>query len=284
MTGAVWLTEADVAETVTLPDAVDAGRAALIAEHEGSAQTMAKTALAWDGGHTLHALGGLDRSTGLVAAKTWAHTAGGAEPVLAVWDAETGRLVAMIEAFALGQLRTAAVSAVAIEAMAAPDASTVAIIGTGKQALPQVAAALDRRAIAEVRVFSPTPAHREAFAERLRPHVATVVCDAAPTADIVITATRARQPVLHRVPPGALVVAVGAITPERAELDGATEVVPLSAVVAGSVTVPGAGHRVFKAMGLGLADLAVAGEVLRRAAGRGVPIADRRRAAPRWFT
>ena len=48
---------------------------------------MAKTALAWDGGHTLPALGGLDRSTGLVAAKTWAHTAGGAEPVLAVWDA-----------------------------------------------------------------------------------------------------------------------------------------------------------------------------------------------------
>ncbi len=199
MTGAVWLTEADVAETVALPDAVDAVRAALIAEHEGSAQTMAKTALAWGGGHTLHALGGLDRSTGFVATKTWAHTAGGAEPVLAVWDAETGRLVAMIEAFALGQLRTAAVSAVAIEAMAAPDASTVAIIGTGKQALPQVAAALDRRAIAEVRVFSPTPAHREAFAERLRPHVATVVvCDAPPTADIVITATRARQPVLHQ--------------------------------------------------------------------------------------
>ena len=68
------------------------------------------------------------------------------------------------------------------------------------------------------------------------------------------------------------------------ELDGATEVVPLSAVVAGAVTVPAAGHRVFKAMGLGLADLAVAGEVLRRAAGRGVPIAERQRAAPRWFT
>jgi len=310
MTGAVWLTEADVAGTVALPDAVDAVRAALIAEHEGSAQTMAKTALAWGGGHTLHALGGLDRSTGFVATKTWAHTAGGAEPVLAVWDAETGRLVAMIEAFALGQLRTAAVSAVAIEAMAAPDASTVAIIGTGKHALPQVAAALDRREIDEVRVFSPTPEHREVFAERLRPHVATVVvCDAPPTADIVITATRARQPVLHHVAPNALVVAVGAITPERAELDadlaanaslvvsdspdtavalsheldGATEVVPLNAVVAGGVTVPTAGHRVFKAMGLGLADLAVAGEVLRRAAGRGVPIAERQRAAPRWF-
>ena len=174
MTGAVWLTEADVAGTVALPDAVDAVRAALIAEHEGSAQTMAKTALAWGGGHTLHALGGLDRSTGFVATKTWAHTAGGAEPVLAVWDAETGRLVAMIEAFALGQLRTAAVSAVAFEAMAAPDASTVAIIGTGKQALPQVAAALDRREIDEVRVFSPTPAHRQAFAER---HITYLIAD-----------------------------------------------------------------------------------------------------------
>ena len=75
----------------------------------------------------------------------------------------------MIEAFALGQLRTAAVSAVAIEAMAAPDASTVAIIGTGSRRVPQVSPRRSTGAIAEVRVFSPTPAHREAFAERLRP-------------------------------------------------------------------------------------------------------------------
>jgi ornithine cyclodeaminase/alanine dehydrogenase-like protein (mu-crystallin family) len=56
-------------------------------------------------------------------------------------------------------------------------------------------------------------------------------------------------------------------------------------VVAGAVAVPSGGHRVFKAMGLGLADLAVAGEVLRRcrAAGRGTPIADRQRSEPRWF-
>ena len=98
-----------------------------------------------------------------MATKTWAHTAGGAEPVLAVWDAESGQLLAMIEAFALGQLRTASVSAVAIEAMAAPGAATLAIIGTGKQAFPQVAAALDRRAIEQVRVFSPTADHRDAF-------------------------------------------------------------------------------------------------------------------------
>lgn len=317
----MWLAEADVAATVGLADAVEAVRAALVAEHDGQAATMAKTALAWGGGHTLHALGGVDHATGLVATKTWAHTAGGAEPVLAVWDAESGRLLAMIEAFALGQLRTASVSAVAIDAMATTGARTLAIVGTGKQAFPQVAAALDRRPIDEVRVFSPTAEHRDAFAERLRARVTAdvdvVACGDVGTAtsgaDVVITATRARQPVLHRgdVGPSTLVVAVGAITPERAELDrsiaasanlvasdspgtacelsheldDAIAVEPLSAIVAGAITVPADGHRVFKAMGLGLADLAVAGEVLRRcrADGRGTPIAERHRAEPRWF-
>lgn len=314
---AIWLSEADVAETVDLDAAVVAVRAALVAEHAGQAATMAKTALAWAGGHTLHAIGGVDHATGLVATKTWAHTGGGAQPVLAVWDAATGRLQAMIEAFALGQLRTASITAVAIDAMAPPDAPIVAIIGTGKQAFPQVAAAISRRTVCEVRVHSPTPEHRDAFVERLRPVVTAIACadaqSAAAGADIVITATRARQPVLTVDDLGAntLVCAVGAITPERAELDGAiatraalvasdspdtarqlsheldgaAEVVALRAVVAGAVDVPVHGHRVFKAMGLGLADLAVAGEVLRRcrADGRGARIADRQRAEPRWI-
>ncbi len=316
---ALWLTEADVTATVGLGDAVDAVRAALVAEHGGRAASMEKTALAWDGGHTLHALGGVDHATGLVATKSWAHTAGGAQPVLAVWDSSTGRLLAMIEAFALGQLRTASVSAVAIDALATPDAAVLAIIGTGKQALAQVAAAADRRTVAEVRVFSPTADHRASFAERLRPQVGArvVVCDgvdaATDGADIVVTATRARHPVLDAGMLGGrtLVVAVGAITPERAELDGsvaasATLVVSdspatarrlsheldgaamvddLSAVVAGAIAVPADGPRVFKAMGLGLADLAVGGEVLRRCLldGRGTPIADRRRSEPRLF-
>ena len=317
MTARSWLTEVDVAATVGLAEAVDAVRAALVAEHDSRAATMAKTALAWGGGHTLHAIGGVDHATGLVATKTWAHTAGGAEPVLAVWDAESGQLLAMIEAFALGQLRTASVSAVAIEAMAAPGAATLAIIGTGKQAFPQVAAALDRRAIEQVRVFSPTADHRDAFVRRLHDVVPAVACDdvaaATADADIVVTATRARRPVVRcaDLGPHTLVVAVGAITSERAELeatiaataalvasdsptiarqlshelDEAHTIESLSAVVAGAVDVPAGGHRVFKAMGLGLADLAVAGEVLRRcrADGRGVPIASRRRSEPRWF-
>jgi alanine dehydrogenase len=313
----LWLSEADVAATVSLADAVVAVRDALVAEHAGQAATMAKTALAWDGGHTLHAVGGVDHAGGLVGTKTWAHTAGGAQPVLAVWDVTSGRLEAMIEAFALGQLRTAAVSAVAIDALARPEATVLAMIGTGKQALAQVAAAVDRRPIGEVRVFSPTVAHRDQFAARLRAHVAAVAVDdvAAATAgaDIVITATRARRPIVEAgmLGPHTLVVAVGAITPERAEideavaaaaalvtsdspttagelsheLDGASTVIALSAVVAWVVDAPADGHRVFKAMGLGLADLAVAGEVLRRcrAGGRGTPIADRQRTAPRLF-
>ena len=73
------------------------------------------------------------------------------------------------------------------------------------------------------------------------------------------------------------------------ELLGATSVVALSAVVAGGSAgvppCPTGGRRLFKAMGLGLADVAVAAEVLRRsiAAGRGRPIPTRTKATPRLF-
>ena len=236
---------------------------------------MAKTALAWGGGHTLHALGGLDHATGLVAAKTWAHTAGGAEPVLAVWDAETGRLVAMIEAFALGQLRTAA-------GVGGGDRrdGCAGRVDAGDHRHRQAGASRrsPRRStaapIAEVRVFSPTvdasrgvrrtapPARghgrvrrRAAIADgRHRDHR-----HPRPPAGAAQRPRRVRwsSPSGRSLPnapsstvtsprPRALVVSDSpdtAVAARRTSSTGPTEVVPLSAVVAGGVTVPGAGHR-----------------------------------------
>ncbi len=316
-----WLREDDVVSTVALDDAVRAVRDALLQEHSAQACTLPKTAVGWGGGHTLHALGGVAEGLGVVGAKTWAHTAGGASPLVVLWDDRTGDLLAVIEAFALGQLRTASISAVAIAELSDPLSSTLAIIGTGKQALAQVAAAACARQIAQVRVFSPTVAHRTEFGARLRGLIdgcEIVVCDdvagAVAGADIVTTATRSRRPFLEpqMLAADTLVVALGAITPERgevaervaadaaivvsdspaaaaelsSELRAAPTVVALSAVVAGGSAAPTIGHRLFKAMGLGLADVAVATEVLRRcaAAGRGAPLPSRTRATPRLFS
>lgn len=314
----IWLTEADVAALVDLPAANDAVRATLVLQHLGRAQTMEKTSVVWGDGHTLHAIGGEVAGSELVGTKTWAHTAGGAMPLLVLWDAATGRLRAVVEAFALGQLRTAAVSAVATDLLAAPDADVLAVIGSGKQAFAQAAAVASVRTLRSIRVHSPTPDHREAFAERLReadaaPDISACssVSDAVDGAGVVTTVTRASDAFLH----GAMLTgtphtnAVGSISPERreladdvvagaalvvadspdaarrlsSELDAAAEVRSLADVAASGSTKPG--RTVFKAMGIGLADVAVGAEALARAeeVSAGRPIAAPTRAAPRFF-
>jgi ornithine cyclodeaminase len=272
---------------------------------------MEKTHVAWGDGHTLHAVGAALVGRGVVGTKTWAHTAGGATPLMLLWDAESGALRAIIEAFVLGQLRTAAVSAVATKWLASGDASEMAIIGSGKQALPQVAAAVAVRPIDRVRIFSPNQEHARALAARIEEAglgPATEVCgdvkDAVADTAIVTTATRARDPFLHgaMLAAGTHVNAIGAITPERRELaadvlgrctavvadspdaarrlssevEGAPTITALSAVVAlGKSRRPDADVTLFKAMGIGLADVALGVEILERAdaegAGRDMP-------------
>src|SRR5262249_5888225 len=131
----VWLTEADVVATVDLVDAIDAIEGTLRAEASGHAQSMEKTHVAWGGGHTLHAIGAVDEDDAIVATKTWAHTGGGATPLVVLWDAHEGTLRAIVEAFALGQLRTGAMTGVATRWLAPASVHTAALIGTGKQAM-----------------------------------------------------------------------------------------------------------------------------------------------------
>ncbi|WP_116997591.1 ornithine cyclodeaminase family protein [Desertimonas flava] len=321
MSDPLWITEADVAAAVDLTDTRAAVHAAFAAPE---AVTLEKTAVTYGvdgaaggGEATLHALGGV--TGGITGTKTWAHTPGGASPLLVLWDSAAGTLLAVVEAFALGQLRTASVSAVATDAMAPPSADVLAIVGTGKQALAQVAAVAAVRPLREVRAFSPTAENRQRFchtvAERL-PGVHVVDCrsvaEAADGAGVVTTATRATDAVLDNsvLIADAHVNAIGAITPERrelapsvvkvaslvvsdspaaattlsAELDFADDVVPLSAVVASGAARP-AGVSVFKAMGSGLADVAVGALVLERvrAAGGGRPFPSPVKAAPRLF-
>ncbi len=198
----------------------------------------------------------------------------------------------MIEAFALGQLRTGAMTGLATRWLAPANATRAALIGTGKQAMAQLAAMHAARPLDVVHVHSPNPAHRAAFVDEARAESwpfevreAASVDEAIREAQIVTTATRAREPFLHasQLSSGSLVNAIGAITPERAEL--APDVVPrCDLVVADSADtaerlatelggrrptplheiVAGGGRRepeeltVFKAMGIGLADLAIA--------------------------
>jgi ornithine cyclodeaminase len=224
----IWIREADVCEILDIASALEALRAGLALEAAGRAHAMSKTHVAF-AGHTLHALGAVMPAEGLAATKTWAHTAGGATPLAIVWDAESGALRAVIEAFALGQLRTAAVAGVATDLLAEAGADELALCGTGRQALPQIAAVAAVRRLARVRVYGRDAARRERLVSRAREELGlrvegqADVADAVRHAPIATLVTRAPEPFLAaELPPrGAHLNAIGAITPERAEFEPA---------------------------------------------------------------
>ncbi|BDE07402.1 ornithine cyclodeaminase [Vulcanimicrobium alpinum] len=311
-----WITEAEVVAALDLPRAIDALARTLVLEAHGTAATMVKTVASWGGGDTLHALGAAVPGAGVVGTKTWAHTEGGATPLLVLYDAHDGALLAIVEAFALGQLRTAGISAVATRALALPDASELAILGTGKQSLAQVAAVAAVRPLRRVRVWSPNPEHRASFAQRVRETLGVETVDAASVRDavdgahVITAATRATAPFIDAAMPsrGAHLNALGAIVPSRAEFEpallarcavvaadsveqtralsrefrdfyepgGWAAVRPLSSLLAEGAERPaGADLTLFKAMGIGLSDLALGIALLdlarERSLGRELP-------------
>src|SRR5437588_8804442 len=221
----LWISEAAVVANMDIGDAITALKKALLAEARGEAKNMMKTHVAWDSS-TLHAIGSVFPNEEFAGTKTWAHTKGGATPLLILFDSETGSLKAIIEAFALGQLRTASASGVATSLLAAEDADDFAIIGTGKQAMTQVAAVLAVRPIKRIRVFGPDAARREQFAARVMQEfaietiAARSISETVAGASIITVATRATEPILaaEMIASGAHINAIGAIVPSRAEI------------------------------------------------------------------
>ncbi len=221
----LWIAEREVVELLDLDEAIGALEGTLRLDAAGGARELAKTHASWEEG-TLHALGAALPSEGLAGTKTWAHTPRGATPLLVLFDSRDGGLLAIIEAFALGQLRTAAASGVATRYLADRTAAELALVGTGKQAVPQAAAVRAVRPIRRVRLFGRDGARRRACAAELahRFDVEVVECSdvasAVAGAPIVTLATRATEPILTgaMLAPGAHVNAIGAIGPNGAEL------------------------------------------------------------------
>ena len=237
-----WIAEADVVSIMDLPGAIDALERGLLAEAEGGAINMVKTHVEWDGGSTLHAIGAAFTKDGFVGTKTWAHTEGGATPLLILFDSHNGALKAVIEAFALGQMRTASASGVATKWLAAEDASNFAMIGTGRQALTQIASVVAVRPIRRIRIFGRNAERLATFAGRVEQEFGLPVtaskniAEATEDAHIVTVATRATQPILTAamLSPGAHINTIGAIVPSRAEL-AADVLARASKIVADSV-------------------------------------------------
>ena len=145
-----------------------------------------------------------------------------------LFDGAIGAPKAILDASAVTAIRTAAVSAVATRVLAREHARVLAILGAGVQGKAHLRALGGVREFAEVRVYSPTEAHARAVAGdgdgRIR--VVASAEEAVRGADVVVTATTAREPVLKRewLGAGAHVNAVGASIPAARELDTETVV------------------------------------------------------------
>ena len=135
---------------------------------------------------------------------------------------ETGEPLVSMDGRLITEVRTAAVSAVATKYLARPDAAVLAIIGSGVQARSHLEALRLVRDFREVRVWSPR--HAESFAREHNVHAATSAEEAVRGADVVVTATTARTPVLLGawLSPGVHINAVGAPRPDWRELDDET--------------------------------------------------------------
>jgi ornithine cyclodeaminase/alanine dehydrogenase-like protein (mu-crystallin family) len=140
-------------------------------------------------------------------------------------DTVTGSPLAMMDSITLTAIRTAATAALAAGYGARPDSRTAAIIGCGAQAGYQLDAFKARFALSDVRAFDLDRARAEGFAARVAsPDMAVTavssIADAVAGADIVITCTTAKQPVLTADMPlaGAFVAAMGADNPEKSEI------------------------------------------------------------------
>jgi ornithine cyclodeaminase/alanine dehydrogenase-like protein (mu-crystallin family) len=200
-----FLDAADVAERLSPTAAIDALEAALLSGLDPEADPP-RGALAVGTGELL-----------VMASATADHavvklvTVGG-EPriqgVCVVFDATTLAPVALVDGIALTNVRTPAVSALAVRALAAPDARRLLVFGRGPQAHGHVEAIRTVRPIEHVDMVG-----------RDSPGVQELVS----AADIVCCATTAREPLFDGalVADHAMVVAIGSHEPDAREVDDA---------------------------------------------------------------
>lgn len=118
-----------------------------------------------------------------------------------LYSAETGEPLIFFQDCSINEYRTGAAGGIGAKYLARSNASRVAVIGSAVHAETQLRAVAAVRKLTRVRVFSPTPAHRESFAEKMSREldlpVLPVTCaqEALADADIVITATSAKTPI-----------------------------------------------------------------------------------------
>jgi thiomorpholine-carboxylate dehydrogenase len=220
------------------------------------------------------------------------------QAVIQLLDAATGEPLAVMDGRLITEMRTAAVSALAVDLLAPREAGVLAILGSGVQARSHIAALSRLRSFKEIRVWSRTPAHAQKFASEICARTTTTPEQAVANAGVVLTLTSSPEPILLGtwLQGDAVVCAVGAVTPDRRELDAeamrgpivvesreaaerepgdillahAQATAELGELLAGKALKKKAGPIVFKSVGIAIEDIAAAKLVYEKISRRGL--------------
>lgn len=292
----LFLNEAEVRELLPMPEAIRLMRMAFHALAEGEAQNQPRRRLILPTGSVLHSLAGaFGNYFGTKFYST--NPKHGAHFLFALYDAATGDPLALMQANYLGQIRTGAASGYATDLMADPQAGVLGVIGSGFQARAQVEAIRAVRPIREVRVWSRNPEKRKRFAADANATEVETAEAAVRGAQIIATATNAKDPVLEDawIDPGVHINAMGSNVANRRELPSAlvrragviaVDSLDQAHLEAGDLVLadnwdnvmelksiePGYDPTritIFKSIGLGLEDVAAGGYVYEQARQRG---------------
>jgi thiomorpholine-carboxylate dehydrogenase len=236
-----------------------------------------------------------EHAMGLKLVSFYPGNAGTAVPthtaIVLLFDTHTGVPLAVLDGRLITEMRTAAVSAAVTDRLAAQNAHVLTLVGSGVQARAHLEALQRVRRFSEIRVWSRTPEHARRFADD---HGATALDleSAVRGADVIVTATNAREPLVKGrwLKSGAHVNAVGSPRPAWRELDddamayalvvdsreavlkesgdvilsGATILAEAGELFAGTIDVPASETTVFKSVGIAIEDLAAAALIHRR--------------------
>lgn len=225
----LYLTDDDVGRLLDMPAAIATVEEAFRRWAAGEAHNVPRSRSTAPG-IVLHTMSASASYLGVVGWKSYTTTRAGARFLVGIYAQDDGRLLALIDANRLGQLRTGATTAVAATSMALLDAAEVGLFGAGYQAESQLAALACVRPLREVYVYARNEAKRVDFAKRMSKQLGLSVrpvdrpSEAAEDLPIVVTATTASTPVFDGswLAEGAFVAAIGSNWQQRAEIDAHT--------------------------------------------------------------
>jgi len=221
------LKEADVRALLTMPMALEAVEESLRQQGNGELSLHPRRRLKLPDNALLHYMAAGDPVHGFIGMKIYTSVRGTVRFMVPLFRSATGEMAALIEADALGQIRTGAATGVATKYLANADARFAGIIGTGYQARTQLEAVAAVRRLERVRAFGRDPERRAQFCREMSARIGIEVEPvesgekAVRGADIVVTATSAMKIVLEGpwLSPGVHVNAIGANWAQKRELD-----------------------------------------------------------------